>query len=160
MCNNKHIAELYDEKITLHTNKFLSSPLKPCNNLLRCQHYQQPSLKYHTLSLSLNEDLNILAKLCAASLFKLEVMKTFPAIIYMSLAFLGCLNLHLLEVEAITQVIQHVVSLHSSSTLTWLLSKIMIECYQIELGTDAQFFPLDFEIFRILSTFTQILYLQ
>ena len=66
--------------------------------------------------------------------------------------FLYSLNLHQLEVEAIVQAIQHLVSLYSSDTLTHLLLKTMIEYHQIELGADIQFFLLDFEAYGILAT--------
>ena len=53
--------------------------------------------------------MNILAKLHAALLPKLGVMKTFSVIMRSLLTFLEGLNLQLLEVEAIAQAIHHLV---------------------------------------------------
>ena len=110
--------------------------LKPYDILFGYQHYWWPSLKYPALLLSLDQDVNVLSKSHAALLLKLGVMKTFPIIIRTSPTFLGGLNLYQLEVEAIAQAIQNLVSLYSSNTPTRLLLKMMIEYYQIELGTD------------------------
>ena len=92
-------------------------------------------MKYPAPVLYLNKDVNVLAKLHAAVLLKLEVMKTFPIVIRSLLTFLGGLNLQLLEVEAIAQVIHHLVSLYSLDTPTKLLLQTIIEYYQLEIGT-------------------------
>ena len=56
-------------------------------------------------------------KLHAALLTKLGVMKTFPMIVRISLALLGGLHLHSLDVEAMQKVIQHLASLSLSDEL-------------------------------------------
>ena len=71
--------------------------------------------------------MNVLAKLYAAFLPKLGVIKTFPVIMRGLPTFLGGLNLQLLEVEAIVQAIHYLVPLYSSETPTKLLLKTIIE---------------------------------
>ena len=84
-------------------------------------------MKYPAPVLSFPTDMNVLAKLHAALLPKLGVMKTFPMIIRSLPTFLGGLNLQLLKVEAIAQAIHHLILLYSSETRTKLLLKTIIE---------------------------------
>ena len=98
---NNHIVESFDEKITGYIDRLSASTLRSNDILFRYLHYWWPSLKYPALVLSFNIDINLLAKLHAALLPKLEVMKTFPVYMRSLPTFLGGLNLQLLKVEAI-----------------------------------------------------------
>ena len=95
--------------------------------------------------------LNVLSKLHAKMLPKLGVIKTFPILMRIVPAFLGGMNMHLLEVEAIAQAIHHLVSLCSADTATKFLLKMIIECHQMELGTDKQTFKLDYDSCGVLT---------
>ena len=57
--------------------------------------------------------------------------------------------MQLLEVEAIAQVIHHLVSLYLDNTTTKLLLKTIIEYYQIELGIDRKIFKLEYKLYSI-----------
>ena len=91
------------------------------------QHYWWPSLKYTSLFLSFAPDSNVLGKLHAALLPKLGVMKTFLTVMRSVPAYLGGLNLHLAEVEALAQAMHHLISLHEADTPTRLLLKTIVE---------------------------------
>ena len=78
--------------------------------------------------------MNELANLHTAALPKLKVMMVFLIVMRSTLLFLGGLDLHLLEVESITQVIYYLITLYSSETLMKLLLKTLIEYHQLEIG--------------------------
>lgn len=102
--------------------------------------------------LSLDNESNALARLHAALLPRLRVMKNFHIVMRSIPAFLGGLNLQRLEVEAIAQALYHFTSLYSSETPTQLLLKTLIEYHQLEIGIDEQIFSLGVESYHILST--------
>ena len=71
--------------------------------------------------------MNILAKLYAKLLLKLEVMKTFLLVIRSLPFYLEGLNLQSIEVESLAQVIHYLTLLYAVETLTKLLLKTIIE---------------------------------
>ena len=79
-------------------------------------------------------------------------MKNFLKVIRSVPAYFGGLNLHSLEVEALVQALNHLISLHAVGTLTRLLLKTIIEYHKLELGTDKQLFSLSFDSFGLLAT--------
>ena len=144
--------ESFDKKITGYIDRLSASTLKSNDILFGYLHYWWPLLKYSAPVLSFSIDMNVLVKLHTMLLPKLGVMKIFPMIMRSLPTFLKGLNLQRLEVKAIAQVIHHLVSLYSSKTLTKLLLKIIIEYYQLEIGTDKQIFTLDLDSYSILAT--------
>ena len=101
--------------------------------------------------------LNVLSILYAKMLPKLGMMKTFPITMRSIPTFLDKLNIKLLKVEAIRQLIHHLVSLYSANTATKLLLKMIIEYHQIELDTDRQIFKLYYKVHDILTTLMWII---
>ena len=101
-------------------------------------------------------NLNVLVKLHAALLPKLRVMKTFPNMMRGVPDYLGGLNLHLVEVEALVQAMHHLILLCKVDNLTRLLLQTLIEYHQLELGTDKQLFTLPFEKHSTLKMETWI----
>ena len=114
---------------------------------------------FFTPALKFDMSLNVLSKLHAKMLPKLVVMKTFPILMRSVPAFLGELNMHLLEVEAIAQAIHHLVVLCSTDTATKFILKMVIEYHQMKLGTDKQIFKLDYDSYGVLTTPTWITFL-
>ena len=106
--------------------------------------------------LSFPSNTNTLKKLHSALLLKLGIIKTFPVAIRSVPTHLGGLNLHSLEIEMIAQMIHHLVSLYLADTLRRALLHTIIEYHQLELGTDEQFFSLDFEYSGVLATPTWV----
>ena len=66
-------------------------------------------MKYPAPVLSLENSSNVLAQLHVAFLSKLGIMKTFAMVMRSALPYLGGLNLHSLETEAIAQVTLYLV---------------------------------------------------
>jgi len=149
---NDQIVKLLNERIIGCIDRLSASALKSSNILFGYQHYWWLSLKYPAPVLCLSKDENVLAKLHAAVLLKLGVIKIFPVVMKSFATFLGGLNLQLLEVEVIAQAIYHLVSLYSLDTPTKLLLKIIIEYHQLEIGADKQLSNLDFDSCNILAT--------
>ena len=79
-------------------------------------------------------------------------MKMFLVVMRSALAYLGGLNLQLLETEVIARVTHHLVSLHAAETLTKFLLRAIIEYHQLELGITKQLFLLNLDQFGILVT--------
>ena len=148
------------EKTQGYIGRLSTSLLRLGDIIFRCQHYWQPSLKYPFLALSFALNLNILGKLHAALLPKVGVIKTFSNAMRGVPDYLGRLNLHVAEVEALVQAMHHLILLHEADNLTQFLLQTLIEYYQLELGIDKQLFTLSFEKHSNLTTETQITLLQ
>ena len=71
--------------------------------------------------LSFAPNAHVLDKLHAALLPKLGVMKTFPIVMQSVAAYLGRLNLHLVEVELLAKAMCHLILLCEADALTQLL---------------------------------------
>ena len=156
---HSQISNLFQEKTLGHIANLIASNLMHHDILFGCQHYQQPSLKYPAPVLSFSHT-NTLKKLHSALQPELGVMKTFPLAMRSAPTHLGRLNLQSLEIEVIAQAIRHLVSLYSVDTPTRTLLHAIKEYYQLEIGTDKQFFSLTFASFGALATPTWIMILQ
>ena len=129
------------------------------NIMCKCQHHWQPALKCPSLALLFTANSNLLDKLYVVLLPKQGVVKTFPTAMRSALDYLGGLNLHLAEVEALVQVTHHFISPHEANTPTYLLLQTLIEYHSLELGADKQLFILSFKKYSNLATKIQIILL-